>query len=73
MEIYKDLDKTKEVAIKLHQENKRNYNVIIINPVNGKFDKEQSEYNIVDDTYFLQNRPLIKFVCKTKDLIKDKK
>ena len=70
-EINAEFEIIKKEAIEAAQKDKCNYNIIFNNPtVNGEFDLRNSKFEYVKDTHFLYNRPHIKFVCKTDDLIK---
>lgn len=69
MSIYKNLEHMKLVACEYAKQHKCNYNIIIHNPVNGEFDMEQSTYEMVTDSYFKTDRPHVKKVCTTDELL----
>jgi len=69
MDIHKDIDDIKAVAFNCAKEHGCNYTIIIHNPVEGNFDKDNSTYEFVADTWFEKERPEHVVVCKTDDLM----
>jgi hypothetical protein len=69
MSIYHNLVAMTELAVHLAKEHQCNYNVIISNPVDGKFELGKSTYEMVADSYFKKERPNALLVSKTDDLI----
>jgi hypothetical protein len=57
MSIHKDLNKMTTLAVHFADEHKVNYNIVLLNPVNGEFDPQQSTYEVVTDSYFETERP----------------
>lgn len=70
MSVYKNLEAMTEVAVHLAKEHKCNYNVILHSPdENGEFCEKRSTYEMVADSYFEKDRPYVKLIYKTDDLI----
>ena len=70
IELNSEFETIKTQAIAAAKKDKCNYNIIFDNPTQkGEFDLKNSNFKYVKDAYFLYNRPHIKFVCKTDDLI----
>lgn len=69
MKIHKNLAQMILVAIAQAEYHNCNYNVIISNPVDGKFDDTVSTYEMVADSYFENDRPNVLLLYKTDDLI----
>jgi hypothetical protein len=71
MSIYDNLEQMKMVAIDRAKAHGCNYNVILMNPnANGEFDSSVgSTYEMVADSYFQKERPHVKLLHKTDDLI----
>ncbi len=70
MSIYHNLEQITLVSIHKAKEHNCNYNIIILNPIDGKFDQEQgSTYEMVVDSYFEKDRPNAIILHKTDDLI----
>lgn len=71
MSIYHNLDHMKLVAIDRAKAHGCNYNVILMNPnENGEFDASKgSTYEMVADSYFQKDRPNVKLLHTTDDLI----
>lgn len=69
--IYNDLEMMKAVAIHYAKEHNCNYNIIIYNPDdNGNFNQEEgSTYEFVRDSYFEKERPNVKLLHTTNDLL----
>lgn len=69
--IYSNLELMKMVAINRAKAHGCNYNVILMNPNHkGEFDESVgSTYEMVADTYFQKERPNVKLLFKTDDLI----
>lgn len=70
MSIYKDLKAMTELALHQAKEHNCNYNIIISNAVNGKFDFFASTYEMVADSYFNRERPNCILVHTTDELRK---
>lgn len=71
MSVYKNLEAMTDVAIHLAKEHNCNYNVILYNPdENGEFSESRgSTYEMVADSFFKKDRPNVKLIYKTDDLI----
>jgi hypothetical protein len=69
MEIHKDLERIKTVVILQAIEHDCNYNLIIHNHVNEKFDPERSTYEMVVDSYFEKPRPNVVILHKTDTML----
>jgi len=67
--IYKDLEAIKLAALHYAEEHKKNYNIIIHNPVNGAFDMESSTYEFVADSYFEKPRENVIRLYTTDELL----
>ncbi len=72
MSAHHNLDTIKAVAISNARKHKMNYNIIIMNPDgDGNFDQASgSTYEMVADSYFSKERPNVKLLYKTDDLLK---
>jgi hypothetical protein len=68
MSIYENLEQTKLVACRQGMEHNRNYNIIIMNHVDGKFGNG-STYETVADSYFNKERPNAVLLFRTDDLL----
>ena len=66
MSIYHDFEAIKSMAQYHAKEHKVNYNVILMNPVDGEFGPG-STYEFVQDSYFNKERPNAKLLYKTDD------
>jgi len=66
-DIHKDLKAISDIAMAYSLKHNCNYNVIILNPVNGEFDINSSTYEYVIDSYFDKERPNVIVVSKTDD------
>lgn len=71
MNIHKNLDSIKSVALLSAVEHKCNYNIIISHAVNGEFDPDVSTYEFVRDSYFEKERPNDIILHRTDDLLND--
>ena len=69
MSAHKNLKLMILVAVAQAEDHCCNYNVIISNPVDGKFDPSQSTYEMVANSYFEKERPNVILLYKTDDLI----
>lgn len=72
MSVYKNLEAMTDVALHNAKEHGCNYNVIIHNHVDGDFHPERSTYECVTDSYFEKERPNVRLVYTTDDLMKNK-
>lgn len=71
MDVHHDLEAITEVAKHHAKEHGVNYNIIIHNPdENGEF-QDGSTYEFVADSYFEKERPNVKLLHKTDDLLAD--
>lgn len=62
----------KQTAVHYAKEHKMNYNIVLMNPdSNGEFNKsEGSTYEFVLDSFFNKERPNVKKLFTTDELIK---
>jgi hypothetical protein len=60
MSVYKNFQQACDIADIYSRQLKRNYTVILLNPVEGLFDGIESTYEIVQDSYFINNPDEIK-------------
>lgn len=69
MNIYFDFEAIKNLALYYAKEHKVNYNIILRNPVDGKFGVG-STYEFVLDSYFDKERPNVVILHRTDDILK---
>lgn len=69
--IHHDLEAITMVAVELAKEHRCNYNISLVNPnENGEFSMDAgSTYEFLADSYFEKDRPRVKIIHKTDDLI----
>lgn len=69
--IYHDFEAIKSVALYHAKEHNANYNVILMNGVDGEFSLENgSTYEYVADSYFEKERPNAKILFRTDEELK---
>ena len=70
MDIHHDLKSITLVALSYAKEHNVNYNIIMMNHVDGKFSHSAgSTYEFVRDSYFEKERPFAVILHRTDDLI----
>ena len=75
MSVYKNLEAMTMVSIHNAKEHGCNYNIILVNgDENGEFSEERgSTYESVTDSFFNKERPNVKLIARTDDLIAKEK
>jgi len=73
MSVHHNLQLLEKVALQKAKEHNCNYNIIIMNHVNGLYDAEAgSTYEMVTDSYFEKERPYAIKLTDTNALLKEK-